>query len=70
MKMDVDARKACNMTYLRPFYCNDTHSNVNACDPYYNNHKPKVVKGIRGLTSGVIHGSLSLHKTYYSYVRF
>ena len=53
------------MSYLKQFYCNGS-----TCDPYYNSHQTKIVKGIQGLTSGVIYGSWRLNQPYYLFSFF
>ncbi len=60
MKMDADAKVACTKAHLRESYC-PPKSDDSSCDPYFKNNSVKVVRGIRGLTSGVIEGSQFYH---------
>lgn len=54
MKIDVDAIP-CNKSNLRSAYC-PANGPDSACDPYFLKENLTVLKGIRGLTSGVLKG--------------
>lgn len=48
----------CNKTVggpLHELYC----SNTSSCDPYYETHNVSIVRGIKGLASGVFMGMCS-----------
>lgn len=54
--IQMNDTKDCTSSFLRQFYC--TNRSDTSCDPYFLNdqNKPHVVKGIKGLTSGVLRG--------------
>lgn len=54
MKIDIDAIP-CNKSNLRSAYC-PANGPDSACDPYFLKENLTVLKGIRGLTSGVLKG--------------
>lgn len=56
--IQMNDTRDCTKAFLRPYYCaNDSQL---SCDPYYMKHNVSVVKGIRGITSGVLRGAYYL----------
>lgn len=57
---DMDL-KNCNKDvggYLYNLYC---ANGTNGCDKYYETHSTNIVKGIRGISSGVFFGEYNIH---------
>lgn len=51
----------CNKTLggaLHTIFCGNNSLSMENCDPYYREHNVSIVRGIKGLSSGVFFGKL------------